>query len=48
MRAMEGRRCFHKGLLLRQNRDNSNLLIGTFARTQRVITPTLKIARVVG
>jgi hypothetical protein len=47
-RALEGRRCFHKGLLLRQNRDNSNLLIGTSVRTQRGTTPTLKIARVVG
>ncbi len=48
MRAMGGCRCFHKRLLLRQNRDNSNLLIGTSVRTQRVTTPTLKIARVVG
>ncbi len=48
MRAMEGCGCFHKRLLLRQNRDNSNLLIGTSVRTQRVTTPMLKIARVVG
>ena len=48
MRAMEGRRCFHKGLLLRRSGDNNNLLIGTFVRAQRVTTPTLKIARVVG
>lgn len=48
MRAMEGRRCFHKGLLLRRSRDTNNLLIGIFVRAQRVITPTLKIARVVG
>jgi len=48
MRAMGGCRCFHKRLLLRQNRDNSNLLIGTSVRTQRVTPPTLRIARVVG
>ncbi len=48
MRAMEGRRCFHKGLILWRNRDNSDLLIGTSVRTQRVITPMLKIARVAG
>jgi hypothetical protein len=48
MRAMEDRRCFHKGLVLWQNRDNGDLLIGTSVRTQRVITPTLKIARVAG
>jgi hypothetical protein len=48
MGPMGGCRCFHKRLLLRQNRDNSNFLIGTSARTQRVTTPTLKIARVVG
>ncbi len=48
MRAMGGCRCFHRRLLLRQNRDNSNLLTGTSVRTQRVTTPTLKIARVVG
>ena len=48
MKAMRGRRCFHKELLLRPNGDNSNLLIGSSVRTQRVTTPTLKIARVVG
>lgn len=48
MRAMECRRSSHKGLLLRRNRDNDNLLIGTFVRTQRVTIPTLKIAPVVG
>jgi len=48
MRAMGGCRCFHKRLLLRQNRDNSNLLIGTSVRTQKVTTPTLRIVRVVG
>jgi hypothetical protein len=48
MRAMGRFRCFHKRLLLRQNRDNSSLLIGTSVRTRRVTTPTLKIARVVG
>lgn len=48
MRAMKGRRCFHRELLLRRSRNNNNLLIGTFVRTQRVTTPTLKIARVVG
>jgi hypothetical protein len=48
MMAMGDCRCFHKGLLLRQNRDNSNLLIGTSVRTQRVTTLTLKIAPVVG
>jgi hypothetical protein len=48
MRAMEGRRFFQKGVLLWRNRENSNLLIGTSVRTQRVTTPTLKIARVVG
>ncbi len=48
MRDIGGCRCSHKRLLLRQNRDNSNLLIGTSVRTQRVTTPTLRIARVVG
>jgi hypothetical protein len=48
MRAMEGRRCRHKRLHLRQNSDDSNLLIGTSVRSQRVTTPTLKIARVAG
>ena len=48
MRATRGRRCFHKELLLRPNRDNSNLLIGSSVRTQRATTPMLKIARVVG
>jgi len=47
-RAPEGRRRCHEGLLLQQNLDKSNLLIGTSVRTQRVTTPTLKIARVVG
>ena len=49
MRAMwSRRRCFHRGLHLRQNRDNSHLPFGTSVRTQRVTTLTLKIARVVG
>jgi len=48
MGAMGNRRCLHKELPLRQNRDNSNVLIGTSVRTQRVTTPTSKIARVVG
>ncbi len=48
MRDIGGCRSSHKRLLLRQNRDNSNLLIGTSVRTQRVTTPTLRIARVVG
>lgn len=45
---MGNRRCLHKELPLRQNPDNTNHLIGTSARTQRVTTRTLKIARVVG
>jgi len=45
---MGNRRCRQKGLPLRQNPDNTNHLIGTSARTQRVTTRTLKIARVVG
>ena len=48
MGAMGNRRCLHKGLPLRQNRDNSNLLIGTSVGIQRVTTPTSKNARVVG
>jgi hypothetical protein len=44
MRTMKGRRCFHKELLLRRSRNNNNLLIGTFVRTQRDTTPTLKTA----
>jgi hypothetical protein len=48
MVVMGNRRYLHKGLFLRQNRDDSNLLIGTSVRIQRVTTPTLKIARVVG
>jgi hypothetical protein len=48
MGVMGDRRCLHKGLPLRQNRDNSDPLIGTSVRTQRVTTPMLKIARVVG
>jgi hypothetical protein len=34
--------------LLRQNRKNSNLIIGISVRTQRVTTPTSKIVRAVG
>ena len=45
---MRNRPCLQRGLLHRQHRDCSNLLIGTFVRTQRVTTLTLKIARVVG
>lgn len=45
---MGNHRCLQQGLPLRQNPDNSNHLIGTSARTQRVTTRTLKIARVVG
>ena len=48
MGAMGNRWCLQKGLPLRQNPDNTNHLIGTSARTQRVTIPTLKIARVVG
>ena len=48
MGAMGNRRCLHKGLPLPQNPDNSNLLIGTSVRTQRVTTPTSKNARAVG
>ena len=48
MAAIGGCRCFPKRLLLRQNQDNSNLLIGTSVRTQKVTTPTLRIVRVVG
>jgi hypothetical protein len=48
MKAMRACRCFHKRLILRQNLGNSNLLIGTSVRTQRVTTPTLRIARAVG
>ena len=48
MRATGNRRCFQKGVPLWQNRDSSNLLIGTSVRIQRVTTPMLKIARVVG
>ena len=43
-----GNRRLHKGSPLRHNWDNSNHLIGTSARTQRVTTPMLKIVRVVG
>jgi len=48
MKAMEGRPCFQKRYLLRRDRDNSNLLIGTSVRTQRVTIPMLKIAQLVG
>ncbi len=48
MKAMGRRRHPPKRLPLRQNRDNSNLLIGASVRTPRVIIPTLKIARGVG
>ena len=48
MVVMGNRRCLLKGLTLRRSRDNSNHLIGISARTQRVTTLTLKIARVVG
>ena len=48
MVVMGNRRCLLKGLTLRRSRDNSNHLIGISARTQRVTTRTLKIARVVG
>ena len=47
-RTMEVRRCLHKRLLLRQKRDNSNLLIGASVRTRRATTLTLKIARRAG
>ena len=40
--------CPHKRLYPRQNWVDSNLPIGTSVRIQRVITPTLRIARVVG
>jgi len=48
IKAMGRRRRPRKRLPLRQNRDNSNLLIGASVRTPRVIIPTLKIARGVG
>ena len=48
MRTTEDRRCLHERLHLRQNWDDSNLPIGASVRTQRVTTPTLKIARGVG
>jgi len=48
MKAMGRRQRPRERLPLRQNRDNSNLLIGASVRTPRVIIPTLKIARGVG
>ena len=48
MGVMGNRQCLRKGLPLRQHLGNSNLLIGTSARTQRVTTRMLKIAQVVG
>ena len=48
MKATGNRRCFQKGVPLWQNRASSNLPIGTSVKTQRVTTPMLKIARVVG
>ena len=45
---MGNRRCLQRGLAPRQHLDNSNLLIGTSVRIQRVTTPTLKIVGVVG
>jgi len=48
MVVMGNRRRLQKELPLRQHRDNNNVLIGTSARTQKVTTPTLRIAQAVG
>ena len=47
MKTIEGRRCLQKGILPLRNQ-GSNLLIGNFVRTRRVIPLTCKTAQRVG